>query len=245
MLTRKSTTAAEIELLQVAPRHRGGRAGFASRHCRVSRALPVIGSLLAGLTTGKWGFKVAPFMDLGGLRLGQREDRRGALRYAEGTVRKTLHARRRTRGHLRAATTRTALRSRGPRRRGSKRAITARPGEVHVDKLVGAPGFAVRAARASTLGTVDALQKELTRGGDRAAVGRHRREPRRRRPQLTAGDREQHRARNSCKQDIERRSPEAENTLAFLEQQLPQLRKQLDAAEQRYNTFRNVTARSI
>ncbi len=40
-------------------------------------------------------------------------------------------------------------------------------------------------------------------------------------------------------QDIGRRSAEAEHTLAFLEQQLPVLRKELDQAEERYNSFRN------
>ncbi|HDR9063067.1 TPA: polysaccharide biosynthesis tyrosine autokinase [Burkholderia vietnamiensis] len=40
-------------------------------------------------------------------------------------------------------------------------------------------------------------------------------------------------------QNIDRKSAEAEHTLAFLEQQLPQLRKQLDQSEDRYNAFRN------
>ncbi|HEV3106733.1 MAG TPA: polysaccharide biosynthesis tyrosine autokinase, partial [Trinickia sp.] len=39
--------------------------------------------------------------------------------------------------------------------------------------------------------------------------------------------------------DVDRRSAEAEHTLAFLDQQLPQLRHELDQAEQRYNSFRN------
>lgn len=40
-------------------------------------------------------------------------------------------------------------------------------------------------------------------------------------------------------QNIERRSAEAEKTLAFLDEQLPQLRMQLDGAEQRYNQYRS------
>ncbi|MGV2292566.1 polysaccharide biosynthesis tyrosine autokinase [Trinickia sp. YCB016] len=40
-------------------------------------------------------------------------------------------------------------------------------------------------------------------------------------------------------QNIDRKSAEAEHTLAFLDQQLPQLRAQLDQAEDRYNAFRN------
>ncbi|WP_244306504.1 polysaccharide biosynthesis tyrosine autokinase [Paraburkholderia lacunae] len=41
------------------------------------------------------------------------------------------------------------------------------------------------------------------------------------------------------KQNIDRKSAEAEHTLEFLEQQLPQLRAELDTAEQKYNQFRN------
>jgi tyrosine-protein kinase Etk/Wzc len=41
------------------------------------------------------------------------------------------------------------------------------------------------------------------------------------------------------KQNIDRKSAEAEHTLVFLDQQLPQLRTELDTAEQKYNQFRN------
>lgn len=40
------------------------------------------------------------------------------------------------------------------------------------------------------------------------------------------------------RQNIERRSAEAENTLGFLEKQLPNLKKELDAAEAEYNKYR-------
>ncbi|CAE6852580.1 Tyrosine-protein kinase ptk [Paraburkholderia aspalathi] len=40
-------------------------------------------------------------------------------------------------------------------------------------------------------------------------------------------------------QNIDRKSTEAQSTLKFLDQQLPDLRKQLDDAEERYNAFRN------
>ncbi|MGF6903730.1 polysaccharide biosynthesis tyrosine autokinase [Paraburkholderia sp. GAS348] len=46
-------------------------------------------------------------------------------------------------------------------------------------------------------------------------------------------------AQQYVKQNIDRKSAEAEHTLTFLDQQLPQLRKELDQAEERYNTFRN------
>ncbi|WP_429304187.1 polysaccharide biosynthesis tyrosine autokinase [Paraburkholderia sp. GAS199] len=41
------------------------------------------------------------------------------------------------------------------------------------------------------------------------------------------------------KQNVDRKSAEAEHTLAFLDQQLPQLRAELETAEQKYNQFRN------
>ncbi|WP_246025013.1 polysaccharide biosynthesis tyrosine autokinase [Paraburkholderia dinghuensis] len=41
------------------------------------------------------------------------------------------------------------------------------------------------------------------------------------------------------KQNVDSKSSEAEHTLAFLEQQLPQLRAELDNAEEKYNHFRN------
>ncbi|MFS2168466.1 protein tyrosine kinase, partial [Variovorax sp. Varisp62] len=46
-------------------------------------------------------------------------------------------------------------------------------------------------------------------------------------------------AREFVRQDVASRSTEAEHMLAFLDQQLPGLRKELDEAEQRYNKFRN------
>lgn len=55
-------------------------------------------------------------------------------------------------------------------------------------------------------------------------------------------------ASNYLRQNVERKSAEADQTLAFLERQLPDLKKQLQAAEGAFNTFRstnrtfNVTA---
>ena len=46
-------------------------------------------------------------------------------------------------------------------------------------------------------------------------------------------------ANRYVQQDTQKRSAEAEHTLAFLEQQLPVVKKQLDEAEQRYSAFRN------
>ncbi|SAL38785.1 polysaccharide biosynthesis tyrosine autokinase [Caballeronia humi] len=112
------------------------------------------------------------------------------------------------------------------------------PVKLKVEKLVGAPGSQFELQRFSTLGTIDALQKRLTVTETALQSGIIS-------VSLEGGDSKQAAAivnsiaRRFTQQDIEKRSLEAERTLAFLDQQLPELRKQLDAAEQRYNTFRN------
>jgi tyrosine-protein kinase Etk/Wzc len=111
------------------------------------------------------------------------------------------------------------------------------PVQLQVDSLSGAPGKQFQLERASTLETVDALQRKLTvaevtlqsgiigvslEGHDSA---------------LTAAVVNSI-AQRFVAQDVDKKSAEAEHTLAFLDQQLPQLRKQLDQAEQAYNSFR-------
>ncbi|SAK99545.1 exopolysaccharide transport protein family protein [Caballeronia arationis] len=115
---------------------------------------------------------------------------------------------------------------------------TLGPVKLKVDKLVGPAGSQFELQRASTLGTIDLLQKRLTVAEtalQSGIIG----------VSLEGGDSKQastivnNIARRFVQQDVEKRSLEAEHTLAFLDEQLPELRKQLDAAEQRYNTFRN------
>ena len=112
------------------------------------------------------------------------------------------------------------------------------PVRLKVDKLVGAPGAQFELQRASTLGTIDALQKRLTVAETALQSGIIS-------VSLEGGDSRQtaaivnNIARRFVRQDVDKRSAEAEHTLAFLDQQLPELRKQLDESEQRYNTFRN------
>ncbi|WP_090685889.1 polysaccharide biosynthesis tyrosine autokinase [Paraburkholderia phenazinium] len=112
------------------------------------------------------------------------------------------------------------------------------PVRLQVDQLTARPGTQFELARASTLDTVNKLQKELNvvetsvQSGIIAVT-------------LEGGNSEltaavvNSIARQYVQQDIDRKSAEAEHTLAFLDQQLPQLRTELDQAEQRYNTFRN------
>ncbi|SAL72237.1 exopolysaccharide transport protein family protein [Caballeronia peredens] len=112
------------------------------------------------------------------------------------------------------------------------------PVKLKVDKLVGNPGVQFELQRFSTLTTIDSLQKRLTvaetalqsgiigvslEGGNPKEVA-----------QIVNNI-----ANRYVAQDANKRSAEAEHTLAFLDQQLPILKKQLDESEQKYNSFRN------
>lgn len=112
------------------------------------------------------------------------------------------------------------------------------PIALHVDRLSGASGTPFVLQRASTLTTVERLQKSLDvsevglqSGVIRASLEGHD-------SKLTAAILNSM-ASEFIAQDVESRSAEAEHMLAFLDQQLPQLRAQVDAAEQKYNNFRN------
>ncbi|MGF6899188.1 polysaccharide biosynthesis tyrosine autokinase [Paraburkholderia sp. GAS348] len=110
--------------------------------------------------------------------------------------------------------------------------------EIEVDNLVAREGTQFVITRESTLDTIDKLQADLVisektklsgvigvslDGYDSA---------------MTA-DIVNTIASAYVQQNIDRKSAEAEHTLAFLEQQLPQLRAELDHAEDKYNAFRN------
>jgi len=112
------------------------------------------------------------------------------------------------------------------------------PIALHVDRLSGAPGSRFTLARASTLGTVDRLQNTLVVRETAPQSGVIR-------VSLEGGDAVlvagvvNNMAQQFLRQDIASQSSETQHTLAFLEQQLPGLRQQLDDAEQRYSRFRN------
>jgi tyrosine-protein kinase Etk/Wzc len=84
---------------------------------------------------------------------------------------------------------------------------------------------------------MDDLRKQLLGQGTRQEVGRPRAEPawrRSRADRLVLDD-----IMNTyVRQNVERRSAEAEKTLAFLETQLPALKTQVDSAEAAYNNYR-------
>ncbi|RQZ41931.1 polysaccharide biosynthesis tyrosine autokinase [Burkholderia sp. Bp9099] len=109
---------------------------------------------------------------------------------------------------------------------------------IVVEQLVARPETEFQLMRTSTLATIDAIQKSLTideKTKDSGIIGL----------KLDGSDNARTTetvnaiARNYVKQNIDRKSAEAEHTLSFLDQQLPQLRKELDKAEDRYNAFRN------
>ncbi|MFP3186549.1 MAG: Wzz/FepE/Etk N-terminal domain-containing protein, partial [Paraburkholderia sp.] len=101
------------------------------------------------------------------------------------------------------------------------------PVRLQIDQLTARPGTQFDLKRASTLDTVNRLQKELNvvetsvQSGIIAVT-------------LEGGNSEltaavvNSIARQYVQQDIDRKSAEAEHTLAFLDQQLPQLRTELD-----------------
>ncbi|NPT40340.1 polysaccharide biosynthesis tyrosine autokinase [Paraburkholderia sp. 1N] len=112
------------------------------------------------------------------------------------------------------------------------------PVEVQVARLVARPGTQFILTRASTLVTVDTLQDSLKiaeKTKQSGVIG------------VTLDGEDSNRtatiintiATAYVQQNIDRKSAEAEHTLTFLDQQLPQLRKELDQAESRYNEFRN------
>jgi tyrosine-protein kinase Etk/Wzc len=112
------------------------------------------------------------------------------------------------------------------------------PIELLVAQLVARPGTQFILKRASTLVTIDDLQDALViaeKTKQSGVIG------------VTLDGADSRRtadiintiATAYVQQNIDRKSAEAEHTLAFLDQQLPQLRKQLDLAEDRYNAFRN------
>ncbi|AJG24450.1 polysaccharide biosynthesis tyrosine autokinase [Cupriavidus basilensis] len=112
------------------------------------------------------------------------------------------------------------------------------PVHIRVDALVGRGGSRFELVRASTIGTVERIQRALVVAESALQSGIIRASLEGPDPKLTA-DIVNTVARQFVQQDIGRRSAEAEHTLAFLDQQLPALRKELDLAEERYNSFRN------
>ncbi|MFM0640730.1 polysaccharide biosynthesis tyrosine autokinase [Paraburkholderia metrosideri] len=123
---------------------------------------------------------------------------------------------------------------------GKKTIVNTGKGEIsiYVDTLIGRQGTEFVVKRASTTQTINTLQDKLKIAENEKQSGVIS-------IKLDGSDNEKNTAtvnsiaRKYVQQNIDRKSAEAEHTLAFLDQQLPQLRKELDDAEQRYNNFRN------
>jgi tyrosine-protein kinase Etk/Wzc len=109
---------------------------------------------------------------------------------------------------------------------------------VRVDRLIAKPGAQFVLTREAVLATVERLQKDLAiaekgkqsgiisvalEGADAVK---------------TAGTLNEI-GREYIRQNVDRKSEEAEKSLAFLQQQLPQLKAGLEAAEAKYNALRN------
>ncbi|MFM0264420.1 polysaccharide biosynthesis tyrosine autokinase [Paraburkholderia sediminicola] len=109
---------------------------------------------------------------------------------------------------------------------------------IKVDQLVANPSTQFNVTKISTQRAVDMLKRSLTvaeKAKQSGMIG----------VSLTGEHSERTAdilnaiAQQYVKQNIDRKSAEAEHTLVFLDQQLPQLRTELDTAEQKYNQFRN------
>ncbi|MCC8391832.1 polysaccharide biosynthesis tyrosine autokinase [Paraburkholderia sp. MMS20-SJTR3] len=234
----KSSTAAQIELLKSRLVVEEAVRALHLDITATPRRVPVVGPMLAGLVNGRWGFRLPSFVDLSGFAWG--DESIAVSRF--DTTKQMYDA-----NFTLVAGADHSFVLRDP---GGNAILSGRVGEtvqtdtadgpitLHVDQLSGAPGTRFRLARASTLGTVDRLQKTVVveetapqsgvirvslEGGDAA---------------LTAAV-VNHMAQQFVRQDIANRSSETQHTLAFLEQQLPGLRKELDDAQQHYDKFRN------
>ncbi|RKP50911.1 polysaccharide biosynthesis tyrosine autokinase [Trinickia fusca] len=238
MFERKATTAAQVELLRS---RLVTEATVNNLHIDITaqpRTLPVIGGLLAALTTGKWGFTVEPFMDLGGFAWGNEKMAMARFETPSSLYGKNFTLTAGPAGTFTLADPDGIAIASGRVGEDVTGVSSAGPVLVHVDQLRARPGTQFELSRASTVDTVSHLQKALKVTETALQSGVIALSLEGSNPKLTA-DIVNGVARQFIKQDMDRRSAEAEHTLAFLDQQLPQLRHELDDAEQRYNTFRN------
>lgn len=112
------------------------------------------------------------------------------------------------------------------------------PISMMVSQLDGRPGAQFRVSRASRLATIEDLQRRLQLGeqGKQSNV-------------ITVSLEDSDRARLTTtlnaigaayvRQNVERKAAEAEKTISFLDSQLPEFRKQVEASEDLYTRFRN------
>ena len=118
--------------------------------------------------------------------------------------------------------------------------VPARAGEIElrVDSLAARPGAEFTLRRYSRLRTIESIQRSMliTEQGKQSgiiAVKLQGDDPQRTNSLLSEIGREY------MRQNLARKTEEAEKSLAFLNQQLPALKRQLEQSEEKYNSFRH------
>ncbi|KAG0773526.1 hypothetical protein G6F22_014804 [Rhizopus arrhizus] len=110
--------------------------------------------------------------------------------------------------------------------------------DVHIDALAGRPGTEFTVSRSSRLAAIEDVQSHLgifERGRASGVIGVTLEGND---PALTTAVLNQI-GQEYVQQNVNRKSAQAEKSLTFLEQQLPILKGELDAAETKYNALRN------
>jgi tyrosine-protein kinase Etk/Wzc len=110
--------------------------------------------------------------------------------------------------------------------------------ELRVDDLRGLPGAEFTLTRSSVLQTVENIQRALSiseKGKQSGIIGVSIEGTS---PEKTAALLNEI-GKQYIQQNIDRKSEEAEKSLAFLDQQLPKMKANLEEAEEKYNRFRN------
>lgn len=238
MFDARPSTAAEIELLKS---RRVTEDTVRKLHLDITatpRYFPVVGRMIAGWANGRWGVRLPSFIKLSGFAWGDQ-----SIAVSRFDTSKEMYGQ--TFTLIAGADGTYVLRD-----RNGIAILSGRVGEtvqtdtadgpiaLHVDKLVGSVGSRFELSRASTLSTVDRLQTALVVQETSPQSGVIR-------ASLEGGDSVltaaivNNVAREFVRQDTESRSSAGEHMLAFLDQQLPDARKALDDAEQRYNKFRS------
>ena len=112
--------------------------------------------------------------------------------------------------------------------------------EILVSKLEANAGTQFRLKRHSRLGVIEKLQQNLNiaERGKQSGVIEVKLEGTD--PQLTA-DTLNELGHEYIRQNVDRKAEEAEKTISFLEQNLPQIKRNLDEAETKYNQLRNTS----
>ncbi|CAD6524830.1 polysaccharide biosynthesis tyrosine autokinase [Paraburkholderia metrosideri] len=199
---------------------------------------PLVGRMFAGLVNGQWGFRLPSFINLSGYAWGDQ-----SIAVSRFDTSKEMYGS--TFTLVAGADGAYMLRD-----RNGVAILSGRVGELvetdtadgpialRVDKLTGAPGSRFELSRASTLTTVDRLQKALVIQETSPQSGVIRASLEGTDSALTAAV-VNNIARDFARQDMDSRAIASEQMLAYLNQQLPGVRKDLAEAEQRYNKFRN------